>query len=155
MTTEQQLASSFFSSHLYGSLFVSSQTMNILRSHVPPDLFNRIAPLLQLLLPVKYQRRFSRRLRQRFNFEREDANLLALATFGTDRLDRILGMEWTTTQAYRKQVNTGVPARVGGDIVFAAIVDVTCACCGGVMSLFYQADILPGITIKRGRFAWR
>ena len=97
MTIEQQLARSLLSSRLSGSLFISSQTMNLLRSHVPPDLFNRITPLLQLLLPVKYQRRFSRRLRQRFNFEREDANLLALATFGTDRAARILGVDILVT----------------------------------------------------------
>jgi hypothetical protein len=55
LTIEQQLARLLLSPRLSGSLFVSSQTMNLFCSHVPPDIFNRITPLLQLLLPVKYQ----------------------------------------------------------------------------------------------------
>jgi hypothetical protein len=97
LTIEQQIARLLLSSRLSGSLFVSSQTMNLFRSHVPLYVFNRITPLLQLLLPVKYQRRFSRRLRHRFNFEREDANLLALATFGTDQPAGILGVDILVT----------------------------------------------------------
>jgi hypothetical protein len=50
LTIEQQLARLLLSPRLSGSLFVSSQTMNLFCSHVPPDIFNRITPLLQLLL---------------------------------------------------------------------------------------------------------
>lgn len=42
-----------------------------------------------------------------------------------------------------------------GDIVFALMVDVTCAWCGAVNEIFYVADMLPTISApRRGRFAW-
>ena len=41
------------------------------------------------------------------------------------------------------------------DVVFATIVDITCAWCGAVNEIFYQADMLPTISApRRGRFAW-
>lgn len=43
-----------------------------------------------------------------------------------------------------------------GDVVYAITVDVTCAACGAVTSIFYQADMLPAVKSKtrRNRFAW-
>jgi len=40
------------------------------------------------------------------------------------------------------------------DVVFAIVVDVTCAFCGAVNEIFYQADMLPTVATNRGRFAW-
>ena len=42
------------------------------------------------------------------------------------------------------------------DVVFATIVDITCAWCGAVTSIFYQADMLPAVstTPRLGRFGW-
>jgi len=42
------------------------------------------------------------------------------------------------------------------DVVFATMVDVTCAWCGAVNEIFYQADMLPALSMepRRGRFAW-
>lgn len=39
-----------------------------------------------------------------------------------------------------------------GDIVFATIVDITCAWCGAVNSIFYQADMLPNVQPTGRRF---
>lgn len=45
------------------------------------------------MVPVKYQRRWARRLHQDHGFSREDAQLLSLATFGTDLPGSILGVD--------------------------------------------------------------
>lgn len=41
------------------------------------------------------------------------------------------------------------------DVVFATMVDVRCGYCGEINTIFYQADMLPTISVpRRGRFAW-
>jgi len=44
-----------------------------------------ILALTEILVPTKYARRWARRLRE-IGFSREDANLLATASFGTDKI---------------------------------------------------------------------
>jgi hypothetical protein len=65
--------------------------MNLVRVHVPTNIVEELAPLLHVLVPAKYQRRWARRLQENFDFSREDAHLLSLATFGTDMAGSILG----------------------------------------------------------------
>jgi hypothetical protein len=52
-----------------------------------------MGPFPQVLFPLRYQRRWARRLHQDYGFSREDAQLLSLATFGTDLPGRILGVD--------------------------------------------------------------
>ena len=41
------------------------------------------------------------------------------------------------------------------DVVFATLVDITCAWCGAVHEIFYSADLLPPASApRRGRLAW-
>ena len=56
---------------------------------------------LRLLIPTKYQRRWSRRLREQFGFGREDANIVALATFGMDEQNTIFGVDALVTYDLR------------------------------------------------------
>lgn len=77
--------------------FVSRELANLLRLHVPLNVVEQIAPLLQLLVPLKYQRRWARRLQRDFDFGREDAHLLSLATFGTNLSGGILGVDLFVT----------------------------------------------------------
>lgn len=51
---------------------------------------------VQILYPSRYFKRWSRRLR-RYGFSREDAAVLALATFGTDETNSILGTYFVAT----------------------------------------------------------
>ena len=57
----------------------------------------QIRPLLHVLVPTKYQRRWARRLHQGFGFGREDAHLLSLATFGTDLSGEVFGVDLFVT----------------------------------------------------------
>lgn len=40
-----------------------------------------------------------------------------------------------------------------GGLVIATFVDIRCQFCGGLTSIFYQADMLPPPSPRRGRFA--
>jgi hypothetical protein len=71
--------------------------VNLLRRYVPLSVVEQIASSLQVLVPSKYQRRWARRLHQHFDFSREDAHLLSLATFGTDLSGGILGVDLFVT----------------------------------------------------------
>jgi len=61
--------------------------------HVPRELVGLITARIERFVPVRYQRRWARRLRQNFGFEREDAHQLALATFGINEQGTILGVD--------------------------------------------------------------
>jgi hypothetical protein len=51
---------------------------------------------VEVVLPARYFKRWARRLRS-YGFAREDAAILALATFGTDDTGTILGMDLVAT----------------------------------------------------------
>ena len=50
----------------------------------------------EVVFPARYFRRWARRLRDQ-GFTREDAAVLALATFGTDKDAQVLGMHFVVT----------------------------------------------------------
>jgi hypothetical protein len=75
------------------ALFISEEALNLARSFAPNELFEIIRERVSLLFPTKYQRRWARRLRTHFGFEREDAYQVALATFGRNFADTILGVD--------------------------------------------------------------
>jgi hypothetical protein len=85
-------------------LFISLQTLHILRHIVKIPQTHLIIARTSLLYPVKYTKRWAKRLRET-TFSREDAYLLSLATFGTDHLQdgRILGVHGLITTDLRLQ----------------------------------------------------
>lgn len=84
-----------------GSLFAASEALNLLDRHAPPLVAASIRARLRLIIPTKYQRRWSRRLREQFGFGREDANIVALATFGMDEQNTIFGADALVTYDLR------------------------------------------------------
>lgn len=77
-----------------GELFISLETAHILERIVAVPQRGVILRRTSPLFPTRYTSRWARRLREA-NFDREDAYLLSLAAFGTDRLKegRILGVD--------------------------------------------------------------
>lgn len=56
----------------------------------------RFQERVEVIFPTRYYKRWARRLRDR-GFTREDATVLALATFGTDEGLTVLGMHFVAT----------------------------------------------------------
>lgn len=85
-------------------LYISLQILRILTYIVKVPQTRLIIARTTGLYPVKYTRRWARRLRE-MGFGREDAYLLSLATFSTDQLEegRILGVHVLVTYDYRLQ----------------------------------------------------
>ncbi len=81
-------------------LFVTGGTLNILRRlKVLPRYSTVIAAFLERTegaQPTRYCKRWARRLRG-FGFTREDAHILALASFGTSQRKNVLGMHFVAT----------------------------------------------------------
>lgn len=81
-------------------LFVTAGTVNILRRlEALPRYSAVVAAFLRRIeeaQPTRYFKRWARRLR-RFGFTREDAQVLALASFGTGRGRDFLGMHFVAT----------------------------------------------------------
>jgi hypothetical protein len=112
-----------FSLHLLfapgpGELFISLETVHILERIVAVPQRQMILRRTSPLFPTRYTRRWARRLREA-NFDREDAYLLSLATFGTNRLKegRILGVDVFVTcdlalQARYQSVQSAVQKRL-------------------------------------------
>jgi len=92
LTTEQQQAIRLLTDWPTGSLFVSAKALNLAQRRAPADLFAWFRQQASLLIPTRYQRRWARRLRTYWGFEREDAHQLALATFGSDIPPTLLGV---------------------------------------------------------------
>lgn len=87
LTTEQEQVSTVFRQVvLSGIPFITIETYHILRAkflHLPfYDLLNE---LTNVIIPVRYTRRWARRLRS-FGFSRKDAWQLAMATFCSDKV---------------------------------------------------------------------
>ena len=81
-------------------LFVTGGTVNILRRlEALPRYSAVIAAFLgrtKVARPTRYLKRWARRLRE-FGFTREDAHVLALASFGTNQRRDVLGMHFVAT----------------------------------------------------------
>jgi len=85
-------------------LYISLQTLHILTHIIKVPQARFIIARTTVLYPVKYTKRWARRLRE-MGFKREDAYLLSLATFSTDQLKegRILGVNGFVTYDYHLQ----------------------------------------------------
>ena len=94
LTDEQQNAVAVLELVPENALFMSDETWNLLMTkRVPHWIISIITARIEHFVPLRYQRRWRRRLRQTFGFEREDAHQLALATFGSDTQSTILGVD--------------------------------------------------------------
>ncbi|RME42501.1 MAG: hypothetical protein D6791_17585 [Chloroflexi bacterium] len=93
LTEDVQQSLILFTNLPEASLYISLETFHILTHIVKVPQGRFLADQTQVLYPVRYTRRWARRLRE-MNFGREDAYLLSLATFGTDRIKQghILGV---------------------------------------------------------------
>jgi len=78
-------------------LFISEEMLHLLRKFAPPTVEEFMRGHVRVLYRTRYQSRWSRRLRHSFGFSREDAHLLALATFGTDSEGVYLGVDLLVT----------------------------------------------------------
>src|SRR5215471_7704113 len=92
MTAEQQSALALLLHAPSGSLFGSREVLNLVHMYAPAALGAFVTQRLQVSMPTRYQRRWSRRLRQRFDFGREDAHQVALASFGVDETGQQFGV---------------------------------------------------------------
>ena len=98
LTDEQQDAVAVLELADENALFMSDETWNLLMARrVPRWIISVISARVEHLVQLRYQRRWRRRLRQTFGFEREDAHQLALATFGSDTQGLILGVDVLVT----------------------------------------------------------
>jgi hypothetical protein len=81
-------------------LFIVPPTASVLRRFAEQPRYSPIVHLflahVEIAQPARYFKRWARRLRD-LGFAREDAAVLALATFGTDSAAAILGMEIVAT----------------------------------------------------------
>jgi hypothetical protein len=81
-------------------LFVTGGTVNILRRLASLPRYAAVVAAfmgrIEEVQPTRYFQRWARRLRE-FGFTREDAHVLALASFGTGRSRDILGMHFVAT----------------------------------------------------------
>jgi hypothetical protein len=94
LTDEQQDAIAVIELPTDNALFISDETLNLLKTkRVPQWIIALINARIERLVPLRYQRRWRRRLRQTFGFEREDAHQLALATFGGNTQGLLLGVD--------------------------------------------------------------
>ena len=94
LTDEQRDAVAVFELPPDNALFISDETLNLLKTkRVPHWIISNINARIKRFVPLRYQRRWRRRLRQTFGFECEDAHQLALATFGSDTQGIILGVD--------------------------------------------------------------
>ena len=82
------------------TLFILPQTHNLLKrlEHLPRYvvLIRRFLAATQVCHPARYFKRWTRRLRE-YGFTKEDAEVLALSTFGTTANGDVLGMHVVAT----------------------------------------------------------
>jgi hypothetical protein len=71
--------------------------LNLAQHFAPPAQVSALQGHVALLIPTRYQRRWARRLRTYWGFEREDAHQLALASFGSDSPPTFLGVNVLVT----------------------------------------------------------
>ena len=101
--TSTELFALYFYQHTRSSgttLFILPQTHNFLKrlEHLSRYvlLIHHFLAVAQVAQPARYFKRWARRLRE-YGFTKEDAEVLALATFGTTSSGDILGMHVVAT----------------------------------------------------------
>lgn len=81
-------------------LFITPASAQVLQRLMELPRYTLIARRFQervkIVFPARYYTRWMRRLRE-YNFSKEDAAILALASFGTDEMNTILGMHFVAT----------------------------------------------------------
>jgi hypothetical protein len=77
-------------------LFIPTGVVNILQRFAHLLEVHTFLAAVEPLESGRYLKRWARRLR-RYNFTREDALVLALATYGTDMDGDIMGVDWLIT----------------------------------------------------------
>ncbi|RMF32416.1 MAG: hypothetical protein D6759_08450 [Chloroflexi bacterium] len=79
------------------SLFMTPESFHVLQ-HIPgcPPEVDLILEAVQVIQPGRYVKRWARRLRKH-SFTREDAKVLSLGTFGTDKVGSFLGVDTIVT----------------------------------------------------------
>ncbi|MBN1874969.1 MAG: hypothetical protein JXA33_12120 [Anaerolineae bacterium] len=102
ITEEELFSLDLFARAPVGSLdlFIVLPSAQVLRRLLILPRYTAIVQYFQarveIAFPTRYYKRWARRLRE-CNFSREDAAVLALATFGTDESGAILGMHFVAT----------------------------------------------------------
>lgn len=85
-------------------LFIAPPSANVARRLAQMPRYSGVTLFffgnVEVARPAHYFKRWARRLRD-FGFAREDAAILALATFGTDEEGTILGMDFVATYDQR------------------------------------------------------
>ena len=85
-------------------LFIAPPSANVVRSLAQLPRYSGVTlyflSKVEDARPARYFKRWARRLRD-YGFAREDAAILALATFGTDEERTILGMDFVATYDQR------------------------------------------------------
>jgi hypothetical protein len=79
------------------ALYISPASHSILRRLSEFDEVRILLNAVGVLLPARYHARWARRVRETTGLTREDAALIALATFGTDEASGILGVRYFVT----------------------------------------------------------
>jgi len=77
-------------------LFISQETVNLLKRYALRREAQFLLSLTRVLLAAPYFKRWARRVRGK-GFTREDAKMLGLATFGTTETGELLGVETIVT----------------------------------------------------------
>jgi len=101
LTPDEKIALDFFSIHRFqNALYIVPATYNILmRLYREPryqPMINLFLNSAEIVYPTKYNKRWARRLREH-TFTREDASVLALATFGTTDDLSLFGIQYVLT----------------------------------------------------------
>ena len=86
-------------------LFISAASFHVLRQSRQYDEARIFLELVQVLSPTRYHARWTRRIRETTGLSREDASMIALASFGTNPSGAILGTHWLAT--YDQAMITG------------------------------------------------
>ena len=79
------------------TLFISRYTFNVLQRLQPYPLAQVVLNAMPALSPTRYHPRWARRIRESTGLSREDAAMIALASFGSNDAGEILGVHWLAT----------------------------------------------------------
>jgi hypothetical protein len=73
-------------------VFISEASFNVLQRRLHYDEAIAFLDFVEVLSPTRYHTRWARRIRETSKLSREDAAMIALATFGSDPSGMILGV---------------------------------------------------------------
>lgn len=78
-------------------VFISEASFNILQTRLDYDEVIVFLDFVNVLVPSRYHARWARRIRESTGLSREDAAMIALATFGSNDSGKILGVHQLLT----------------------------------------------------------